>query len=106
AKIFGIDHSLTMSLIPKSITTPVAIEVAKGLGGNASLAVVSVMFAGIFGVIVAPTIYKLLRVHSPLGRGIALGSASHAIGTSKAAEYGEIAFSMSSITMALCAIIG
>ena len=106
AKVFGISHSLTMSLIPKSLTTPVAIEVAKGLDGNASLAVVSVMFAGIFGVIVAPTIYKLLRVHSPLGRGIALGSASHAIGTSKAAEYGEIAFSMSSVTMALCAIIG
>lgn len=106
AKIFGISHSLTISLIPKSLTTPVAIEVAKGLNGNASLAVVGVMFAGIFGVIVAPTIFKLLRVHSPLGRGIALGSASHAIGTAKAAEYGEVAFSMSSVTMALCAIIG
>lgn len=106
AKIFGINHSLTMSLIPKSLTTPVAIEVAKGLEGNASLAVAGVMIAGIFGVIAAPTIFKLLRVHSPLGRGIALGSASHAIGTAKAAEYGEITFSMSSITMALCAIIG
>ena len=106
AKAFGINHSLTMSLIPKSLTTPVAIEVAKGLGGNASLAVVGVMIAGIFGVIIAPTIFKLLRVHSPLGRGIALGSASHAIGTAKAAEYGEVTFSMSSVTMALCAIIG
>lgn len=106
AKAFGINHSLTMSLIPKSLTTPIAIEVANGLGGNASLAVVGVMIAGIFGVIIAPTIFKLLRVHSPLGRGIALGSASHAIGTAKAAEYGEVAFSMSSVTMALCAIIG
>lgn len=106
AKLFGISSSLTLSLIPKSLTTPVAIEVARGLGGNASLAVVGVMIAGIFGAIFAPTIFKLLRVHSPLGRGIALGSASHAIGTAKAAEYGELTFSMSSVTMALCAIIG
>ncbi|MFS0690575.1 LrgB family protein [Sporosarcina sp. 179-K 8C2 HS] len=106
AKIFGVNHSLTLSLIPKSLTTPIAIEVAKGLGGDASLAVVAVMIAGIFGAIVAPSIFQLLRVHSPMGRGIALGSASHAIGTAKAAEYGELTFSMSSVTMALCAIIG
>lgn len=105
-KMFGVKHSLALSLIPKSLTTPVAIEVAKGLGGSASLAVVGVMIAGIFGAIAAPTIFKLTRVHSPLGRGIALGSASHAIGTAKAAEYGELTFSMSSVTMALCAIIG
>ncbi|MCM3710705.1 LrgB family protein [Sporosarcina luteola] len=106
AKLFRIDHSLALSLIPKSLTTPVAIEVARGLGGSASLAVVCVMIAGIFGAIVAPSIFKWTRVHTPIGRGIALGSASHAIGTAKAAEYGELTFSMSSITMALSAIIG
>lgn len=106
AKLFRIEHSLALSLIPKSLTTPVAIEVARGLGGSASLAVVCVMIAGIFGAIVAPSIFKLARVHTPIGRGIALGSASHAIGTAKAAEYGELTFSMSSITMALSAIIG
>ncbi|MGG0668914.1 LrgB family protein [Sporosarcina koreensis] len=106
AKVFGVKQSLALSIIPKSLTTPVAIEVAKGIGGNASLAVVGVMIAGIFGAIAAPSIFKLLRVHSPLGRGIALGSASHAIGTAKAAEYGELTFSMSSVTMALSAIIG
>ncbi|MDN4608130.1 LrgB family protein [Sporosarcina highlanderae] len=106
AKLFGLNQTLSLSLIPKSLTTPIAIEVANGVGGNASLAIVGVMIAGIFGAIIAPTIFKLLRIHSPLGRGIALGSASHAIGTSKAAEYGELAFSMSSVTMALCAIIG
>ncbi|WP_339251644.1 LrgB family protein [Sporosarcina sp. FSL W8-0480] len=106
AKLFRLNQNLTLFLIPKSLTTPVAIEVAKGLDGNASLTVVGVMIAGIFGAIIAPTIFKLLRIHSPLGRGIALGGASHAIGTSKAAEYGELAFSMSSVTMALCAVIG
>ena len=106
AKILGINHTLILSIIPKSLTTPVAIEVASGLGGNAPLAIFSVMIAGIFGAIAAPTIFKYMRVHSPVGRGIALGSASHSMGTSKAAEYSELTFSMSSVAMALCAIIG
>ncbi|MDR7079851.1 putative murein hydrolase (TIGR00659 family) [Neobacillus niacini] len=106
AKIFGINHTLILSIIPKSLTTPVAMEVAKGLGGNASIAIFSVVIAGILGAIAAPTIFKFMRVHSPIGRGIALGSASHSMGTSKAAEYSELTFSMSSVSMALCAIIG
>lgn len=106
AKLLDINHTLILSIIPKSLTTPVAIEVAGELGGNASMTIVGVMIAGIFGSIAAPSIFKFLRVHSPIGRGIALGSASHAIGTSKAAEYSELTFSMSSVTMTLCAIIG
>lgn len=106
AKMLGINQTLILSIIPKSLTTPVAIEVARGMGGNVSMTIVCVIIAGIFGSIVAPTIFKLLRVHSAIGRGIALGSASHAIGTSKAAEYSELTFSMSSVTMTLCAIIG
>lgn len=106
AKMFGVQDSLILSLIPKSITTPVAIEIAKGLGGNASMTIVGVMMAGIFGAVAAPAILKFTRVDSPMGRGIALGSASHALGTSKAAEYSELTFSMSSVTMTLCAIIG
>ena len=83
AKLFGMSHPLILSIIPKSLTTPVAMEVAKGLGGNASIAIFSVVIAGILGAIAAPTIFKFMRVHSPIGRGIALGSASHSMGTSK-----------------------
>ncbi|MGX2962039.1 LrgB family protein (plasmid) [Peribacillus sp. JNUCC 23] len=106
AKLLGINHTLILSIIPKSLTTPVAIEVAEGLGGNASMAIFGVMIAGIFGAIIAPTIFKFMKVHSPIGRGIALGSNAHAMGTSKAAEYSELTFSMSSVAMTLCAIIG
>ncbi|KAB2329402.1 LrgB family protein [Cytobacillus depressus] len=106
AKMFGFSHPLTLSIIPKSLTTPVAIEVARGLGGNVSMTIIGVMIAGIFGAIAAPTIFKYIRVHSPIGRGIALGSTSHALGTAKAAEYSELTFSMSSVSMTLCAIIG
>src|SRR4051794_10034229 len=86
AKTLGINHTLILSIIPKSLTTPVAIEVASGLGGNASMTIASCMIAGIFGAIAAPTIFKIMQVHSPIGRGIALGSAAHSMGTSKAAE--------------------
>jgi len=106
SKLFGLSNTLASSLIPKSITTPVAIEVSNGMGGNVSMTVVGVMIAGIFGAMVAPAIFRLFRVDSPIGRGMALGNASHAIGTSKAAEYSNLTFSISSVTMTLCAIIG
>lgn len=70
------------------------------------MTIIGVMIAGIFGAIAAPYIFKYTRVHSSIGRGIALGSASHALGTTKAAEYNELTFSMSSVSMTSCAIIG
>lgn len=106
AEAFGIDHDLLLSILPKSITTPVAIQIAAGLGGVPSMTVVFVMIAGFSGVILGPLVLKWLRIRSSLGQGIALGSASHALGTSKALEYGELAVSMSSVSMTLCAVLG
>lgn len=106
AKVFGVDRSLILSLIPKSITTPVAIQISSVIGGIPSITVVFVMIAGFTGVIIGPSIFKWARIQSPLGRGIAFGSASHAIGTSKAFEYGEQTVSMSSVAMTLSAIFG
>ncbi|XWU18588.1 LrgB family protein [Bacillus subtilis] len=76
------------------------------LGGVPSMTVVFVMIAGFSGVILGPLFLKWLRIRSSLGQGIALGSASHALGTSKALEYGELAVSMSSVSMTLCAVLG
>lgn len=106
AEILGINRDLILSLIPKSITTPVAIQIATGLGGVPSMTIVFVMIAGFSGVILGPMILKWVRINSSLGRGIALGSASHALGTSKAFEYGELSVSMSSVSMTLCAVFG
>ncbi|MBB4825459.1 putative murein hydrolase (TIGR00659 family) [Sporosarcina luteola] len=105
SKWFHLSDSLSLSILPKSVTTPVAMAVADGLGGSASMAIVGVMIAGIFGAMLAPYIFHLFGVKSPVGRGIALGSASHAVGTSKAAEYSELAFSMGSVSMTLNAIL-
>ncbi|MED4285927.1 LrgB family protein [Priestia megaterium] len=106
AEVFGIDRSLILSIVPKSITTPVAIQIAMGLGGVPSMTVVFVMIAGFSGVILGPLLLKWIRIKSSLGKGIALGSASHALGTSKAFEYGELTVSMSSVSMTLSAVLG
>ncbi|WP_201715696.1 LrgB family protein [Rossellomorea arthrocnemi] len=106
ARVLGIEHDVILSIVPKSITTPVAIQIASGLGGVPSMTVIFVMIAGFSGVILGPFILKWGRIHSSLGRGIALGSASHALGTSKAMEYGELTVSMSSVSMTLSALLG
>src|SRR5699024_722235 len=104
AKMFGVDKKLILTLLTKSVTTPVAMVVADMLGGHASLTVVFVMIAGFTGVVIGPYVLKGLRVDSDLGQGIAFGSASHAIGTSKAFEYGLNTATVSSVAMTLCAI--
>lgn len=102
----GIEHRYILSLVPKSLTTPVAIQVSSGIGGVPSMTVVFVLIAGFTGTILGPVILKWANIQSSLGRGIALGSASHAFGTSKALEYGELTASMSSVSMTLSALLG
>jgi len=105
-KVFGFSTEIILTLLPKSITTPVAIQIASTIGGVSSLTAVFVMIAGFTGAIVGPTLFKFVKVNTAIGRGIGYGAASHVIGTSKAIEYGEEAGSMSSVAMILCAVVG
>jgi len=102
----GFSKLYVLSILPKSITTPVAIQISSSLGGDASLTSVFVMIAGFTGAIGGPLIMKLFRIRSEVGIGIGLGTASHALGTAKALEYGEKSVSMSSVAMTVCAIVG
>lgn len=106
AEVLGVSQNLILSIIPKSITTPVAIQVTTAIGGISSMTIVFVLLAGLTGAVLAPTIFKWFRVTSQLGRGMAFGSASHAIGTSKAKEFDELTVSISSVAMTLSAILG
>ncbi|WP_254434305.1 LrgB family protein [Halobacillus sp. Marseille-Q1614] len=106
AKAFGIDRIQILSMVPKSLTTPVAIPVSTEIGGIPSMTVVFTMVAGFTGLIAGPLLLKWTRMTSAMGQGIAFGSASHALGTSKALEYGEETASMSSVAMSLTAIFG
>jgi len=106
AKLMGVSKEIILSLLPKSITTPIAIQIATALGGVTSLTIAFVMIAGFTGIILGPTFLKWFRIDTAIGRGIGLGAAAHALGTSKAIELGEQEASYSSIAMTLSAIIG
>lgn len=104
-KLFKLSDILTKSLIPKSITTPIGMALSKQLGGLPSITVVAIIVTGIVGSIIGPFLYKLLKINDNVALGIALGSASHAVGTAKAMEIGETEGAMSSITIAISGII-
>lgn len=100
----GFPDEIIYSISPKSVTTPVAMEVANSLGGYVSLAAVFVIIAGIVGAVSNKYIYKLFRLNHYVGRGVGIGSGSHAIGTVKALEDSEIEGSISTVAMILSMI--
>ena len=103
--LFGLDESLTVSLLPKSVTTPIAVSIAEPAGGMVPITVVAVIFTGILGGIFAPLLIRMFRVSDPVAAGLAIGASSHAVGTSKAIELGEIEGAMSGLAIGICGII-
>lgn len=106
AKILKVEQAIVYSMIPKSITTPIAIQLSETIGGMPSMTAVFVMIAGFSGVIIGPFVMKHSGIESSLGKGLALGSASHALGVAKSTEYGEFSLSIASVSMTLSAIAG
>ena len=104
-KLFGLDEAMTASLLPKSITTPIAVEVCQTHGGIVPVTVIAVIFTGILGSILAPYLIKLFRVKNPITAGLAIGACSHAVGTSKAIELGETEGAMSGLAIGICGIL-
>ena len=105
ATIFDVSDVLTFSLLPKSVTTAIALGVTEEIGGIAAVTVVGVSIAGLMGAIVGPSILKIVRITEPVAQGLAIGSASHAVGTSKAVELGEVQAAMSSLSIVVTGIL-
>ncbi len=105
SKIFGLNKTLLLSMTPKSITTPIGLAISESLGGIPSITIVAIMVTGITGAIVAPTICKVFKIKEKVAIGIGIGVASHAVGTSKAIEMGEVEGSMSGLAIGLAGII-
>ena len=101
----GLDRNLTASLLSKSVTTPIGIEITNSLGGVSSITVLAIVISGIIGAVVGPTVFKVLRINHPIAKGVSLGTASHAVGTSKALEIGETEGAMSSLSIGVAGII-
>ncbi len=102
---FGLDKSLTAAMIPKSVTTPIAMEISRQHGGLVAVTVAAVIFTGILGAILSPLLIKIFRISHPVAQGVAIGASSHAVGTTKAVELGEIQGAMSGISIGVSGII-
>ena len=105
AVFMGLDKTITVSLMAKSVTTPIGIEITNSLGGVSSITVLAIVLSGIIGAVVGPTIFKVLKISTPIAKGVSLGTASHAVGTSKALEIGETEGAMSSLSIGVAGII-
>lgn len=90
AKWLGASDEVIISLAPKSVTTPIAMEVSGSLQGIPSLTAAIVVIVGLFGAVCGFKILQVGRVKSPIAQSISMGTASHAVGTSRAMEYGRI----------------
>ena len=99
--VLNADSSLLNSLIPKSITTPMGISLTNSLGGVEAITVVAIICTGILGAIISPLVFKIGGIKHPIARGIALGTASHALGTTKAIEMGEVEGAMSGLSIGI-----
>ncbi len=99
------DHQQYVTMLPKSITTAIGMGVSEELGGYVTITVAVIIITGIFGYISADVILKLFHIEEPIAKGIAIGSASHAVGTAKAMELGEIEGAMSSLSIAVAGIL-
>lgn len=102
--LVGLDEMLIRSFVPKSVTTPIAMSVAGNLGGIPSLAVGAVIVTGITGAVIAPALIKLFKLKEPVAIGLAIGASSHAVGTSKAVELGEVQGAMSGLAIGITGI--
>ena len=106
--LFSLSHEQYVTLLPKSITTAIGMGVSEELGGAAVITTAVIIITGILGSISAELIWRLFHIEDPVARGISLGTASHAIGTSKAMEVGETEGAMSSLSIVisgLCTVV-
>lgn len=106
--LFGLDHRQYVTLLPKSITTAIGMGLSEEMGGIVTITVAVIVVTGVIGNMFAELICRLFRITDPVAKGIAIGSAAHAMGTARAMELGEIEGAMSSLSIAvsgLCTVV-
>lgn len=105
ALLFQFDHASYVTFLPKSITTAIGMGISDELGGYVSITVVVILLTGVFGNIFADKILKFFHVEEPIAKGIAIGSAAHAMGTARAMEMGQIEGAMSGLSIVVSGIL-
>lgn len=102
---FGLTHTEYVTLLPKSITTAIGMGISEELGGYPTITVAVIIVTGIFGNMIAEFACKLFRIKHPISKGLAIGTSSHAMGTTKALELGEIEGAMSSLSIVVAGLM-
>ena len=103
--LFGLNHQQYVTLLPKSITTAIGMGLSEELGGIVTITVAVIVVTGVIGNMFAEGICKLFHITNPVAKGIGIGSASHAMGTAKAMEMGEVEGAMSSLSIAVSGLL-
>ncbi len=104
ASFFDAAREITLSLTPKSVTTPIAMEIARSLGGIPSLTAAAVILTGVLGAMAGPEILTFVGVKNQIARGLAIGAAAHALGTNRCLEENELAGAVSGVAIVLVGI--
>lgn len=105
-RLLALDASLASSALPHSVTTPIAIALSEAGGGVPAVTTLCVLFTGIVGAAFAPLLVRIFRLEEhPVAAGVAIGSASHAIGTGRAMEMGQVQGAMSSVAIGVAGIL-
>ena len=105
ALAFGLTHEQYVSLLPKSITTAIGIGITEKMGGMVNITIIAICITGIMGNMAAEGICRLFRIQEPVAKGLAIGTAAHALGTTKAMELGEVEGAMSSLSIVVAGIL-
>lgn len=105
ARLFHFTHEQYVTLLPKSITTAIGMDVSEKLGGIVTVTALIIIVTGILGNVIAEGVFKIFRIHEPVAKGLALGTAAHAVGTSKAMELGGVEGAMSSLSIVVSGIL-
>jgi predicted murein hydrolase (TIGR00659 family) len=104
-KLFKLEEIMILSLVPKSVTAAISIEISKEIGGIPALTMAATVIAGILGGIIGPNICRLFKIKDEIAIGLSLGTASHAIGTAKAMESSEIGGAMGSLAIGIAGLM-
>lgn len=105
ALLFHFDHAQYVTLLPKSITTAIGMGISEELGGYVTITVAVIIITGVVGNMLAETVCRIFKIEEPVAKGIAIGASSHAVGTVKAMEIGEIEGAMSSLAIAVAGLL-
>lgn len=103
--LLGLTHEQYVSLLPKSVTTAIGVGISEELGGIPSITIAAIVLTGNLGNLLAVWVCKLFKIKEPIAVGLAIGTSSHALGTTKALEIGEVEGAMSSLSIAVAGLL-